>query len=167
MPTSLRRRLSLVALCAIAVVPKLAAQSTEEFDSYKLRVSGYWVYATPTGSLEGSANTDIGAIDLTKDLHFNNYSTFFGKLDWKFTHKNHIYIVGSRLTSSRETVLSRTFTFQGQTFDAGLITQASLDSPAKASAISTTLSGEGEDTSVSGFRSTCSILRLQSKQLRR
>jgi len=129
MPTSLRRRLSLVALCAIAVVPKLAAQSTEEFDSYKLRVSGYWVYATPTGSLEGSANTDIGAIDLTKDLHFNNYSTFFGKLDWKFTHKNHIYIVGSRLTSSRETVLSRTFTFQGQTFDAGLITQASLDSP--------------------------------------
>ena len=129
MPTSLRRRLSLVALCAIAVVSKLDAQSTEEFDSYKLRVAGFWVYSTPTGSLEGSANTDIGAIDLTKDLHFNTYSTFFGKLDWKFTHKNHIYIYGSRLTSSKETVLTRTFTFQGQTFEAGLTAQAGLDSP--------------------------------------
>jgi hypothetical protein len=64
-----------------------AAQGTEEFDSYKLRVAGYWVYSTPTGTLQGSADTDIGAIDLTKDLHFNTYSTFFGKLDWKFTHK--------------------------------------------------------------------------------
>jgi hypothetical protein len=110
-------------------VPKLAAQSDEEFDSYKLRLAGYWVYSTPTGSLEGSASTDIGSIDLTKDLHFNTYSTFYGKLDWKFTHKNHIFIYGSRLTSSKETVLTRTLTFQGQTFAAGLTTQSSLDSP--------------------------------------
>jgi len=112
MPTSLiRTRLCLVALCAIALVPKLAAQSTEEFDSYKLRLAGYWVYSTPTGSLQGSAETDLGAIDLTKDLHLNTYSTFYGKLDWKFTHKNHIFIFGSRLVSSKETVLTRTFTF--------------------------------------------------------
>jgi hypothetical protein len=91
MPTSLIRvRLCLVALFASVLVPKLAAQSTEEFDSYKLRLAGYWVYSTPTGSLQGSADTDIGAIDLTKDLHFGTYSTFCGKLDWKFTHKNHI-----------------------------------------------------------------------------
>jgi hypothetical protein len=43
-------------------------------------------YSTPTGSLEASASTDIGSIDLEKDLHFQTYSTFFGKLDWKCEH---------------------------------------------------------------------------------
>src|SRR5215469_10134406 len=89
----------LFVFCVITVVPKLSAQSTDEFDSYKIRFEGDWVYATPSGSLEGSAETDAHSIDLEKDLHFNNYSTFFGKLDWKFTHKNHIYVFGSRLTS--------------------------------------------------------------------
>jgi hypothetical protein len=114
-------------LCVVAVVPKLPAQSTEEFDSYKLRLEGFWVYSTPSGTLQGSA--DSGTINLEKDLHFSDYSTFFGKLDWKFTHKNHLYVFGSRLTSSQETVLTRTITFQGKTFEAGLTTQSSLDSP--------------------------------------
>lgn len=52
-----------------------------------------------------------------------------GGLDWKFTHKNHIYVFGSRLTSSKETVLSRTITLEGKTFDAGLTVQGKLDSP--------------------------------------
>ena len=120
----------LVMLCVIAIVPKLSAQSTEEFDSYKIRFEGDWVYSTPSGSLEGSAETDAHSIDLEKDLHFNNYSTFYGMLDWKFTHKNHVFVFGSRLTSSQETVLTRTITFQGQTFEAGLTTKSSLDSPA-------------------------------------
>jgi hypothetical protein len=116
-------------LCAIAV-PRLPAQSTDEFDSYKLRLAGDWVYSTPTGSFQGSANTDMGSIDLTKDLHFNAYSTFYAGLDWKFTHKNHLYVFGSRLTSSKETVLARTITFDGKTFEAGLTVQGNLDSPA-------------------------------------
>jgi hypothetical protein len=88
------------------------------------------MYSTPTGSLQGSATTDIGSIDFEKDLHFQAYSTFFGKLDWKFTHKNHLYVFGTRLTSSQETVLTRTITFDGQTFVAGLTVQSTLDSPA-------------------------------------
>jgi len=127
---STRLVFGLCMLCGIAFVPKLSAQSTEEFDSYKIRFEGDWVYATPSGSLEGSASTDIGPIDLEKDLHFQSYSTFFGKLDWKFTHKNHLYVFGSRLTSSQETVLTRTITLDGQTFVAGLTTQSNLDSPA-------------------------------------
>ena len=117
-------------LCALflaVAVPALKAQSGEEFDSYRLKLEGYWVYSTPTGTLQGSA--DSGTVDLTKDLNFNTYSTFFGKLDWKFTHKNHLYVFGSRLQSSRETVLTRTITFQGQTFVAGLTTKSGLDSP--------------------------------------
>lgn len=123
-------RLTLSLLLVIAVAPKVAAQSTGEFDSYKLRLAGDWFYSTPTGTFEGSANTDVGSIDVTKNLHFDTYSTFYGELDWKFTHKNHIYVFGSRLTSSKETVLTRTITFDGKTFEVGLAVQSNLDSPA-------------------------------------
>jgi hypothetical protein len=122
--------LALFLLCVLVSPPRLQAQSTEEFDSYHVKIGGFWVYATPTGTLQGSASTDLGPVDLVKDLHFDTYSTFFGKLDWKFTHKNHIYVFGSRLTSSKETVLTRTITFDGKTFVAGLTTQSNLDSPA-------------------------------------
>jgi len=116
-------------LFSTAPVPELRAQSNDEFDSYRIKLEGFWAYSSPSGTLHGSAQTDVGAIDLQKDLGFNNYSTFAGKLDWKFTHKNHFYIAGEAFTSSRQTVLTRTFTFQGQTFEAGLQTQSSLDSP--------------------------------------
>ena len=124
---SVRLILGFGVLFALAAVPALKAQSQEEFDSYRLKLEGDWVYSTPSGTLQGSA--DSGIVDLTKDLNFNSYSTFFGKLDWKFTHKNHLYVFGSRFTSSQQTVLTRTFTFQGKTFEAGLTTQSSLDSP--------------------------------------
>jgi len=39
-------------------------------------------------------------------------------------------VFGSRFTSSKETVLTRTITFDGKTFVAGLTVQSSLDSPA-------------------------------------
>jgi hypothetical protein len=116
--------------CALGFLARSEAQSAEEFDHYHVKFEGDWVYATPTGALQGSASTDLGPIDLVKDLHFETYSTFFGKLDWKFTHKNHIYVFGSRLSSAKETVLTRTITFDGKTFVAGLTTQSSLDSPA-------------------------------------
>ena len=127
-PTSLIFRLFL--FCLVAVVPVLRAQSDEEFDSYKLKLEGFWVYASPSGSLQSSVQTGMGPIDLQKDLGFNNYSTFMGKLDWKFTHKNHLDIAGEAFKSSRQTVLTRTITFQGQTFEAGLTTQSNLDAPA-------------------------------------
>jgi len=54
----------LVVLCAILVVPKLPAQSTEEFDYYHVKLGGFWVYSTPTGTIQGSATTDLGPVDL-------------------------------------------------------------------------------------------------------
>lgn len=117
------------ALFAVAAVPSLKAQSDDEFDSYKLKLEGFWVYASPSGSLQSSVQTGMGPIDLQKDLGFNNYSTFAGKLDWKFTHKNHFYVSGEAFKSSRQTALTRTITFQGQTFEAGLTTQSNLDAP--------------------------------------
>ena len=120
---------SLCVVCLVAAVPSLRAQSDDEFDSYKLKLEGFWVYASPSGSLQSSVQTATGPIDLQKDLGFNNYSTFMGKLDWKFTHKNHLYIAGEAFKSSRQTALTRTITFQGQTFEAGLTTQSNLDAP--------------------------------------
>ena len=55
-----------------------------------------------------------------------DYSTFTGKLKWKFTRKNHFYVTVSPFDTDRTTTLTRTFAFQGQTFNAGSITRSDL-----------------------------------------
>lgn len=97
----------------------------EDFDSYKLRIDAAWFYSNPTGSIHGESDT--GSVDLNKDLGFATYSTISGKVDWKFTRKNHLYITIIPMDTSRQTVLNRTFTFEGQTFTAGLTTSSSLN----------------------------------------
>jgi len=104
----------------------LRAQQQEDFDKYKIRIDTFWFYSNPSGNVQGSA--DSGSVDLQKDLGFNTYSTFAGKIDWKFTRKNHLYFVGSSFSQSRQTVLNRTIVFQGQTFVVGSTTQSSLKS---------------------------------------
>lgn len=101
-----------------------AADDSDELDSYKLRVDAYWFYSNPSGQLQGSGDTD--RIDLNYDLGFNSYSTFSGLVDWKFTHKNHLTFAVSPFQQSRTTVLKRTITYQGQTFNVGLVTNANL-----------------------------------------
>jgi hypothetical protein len=103
------------------------SQSTEkeDFDKYKLKIDAGWYYTNPGGQLHGE--TDNGSVDLQKDLGFNSYSTFSGKVDWKFTRKNHLYVQLIPFYISRQHVLTRTFTFQGQTFTTGLTTNSSLD----------------------------------------
>lgn len=123
-----RRALSAVLLLAcFSATPYLHAQENQDkdFDTYKLRVDAGWYYSKPTGNLHGA--NDSGSIDLNKDLNFQNYSTFSGKVDWKFTRKNHFYVSSIPLHASHQTVLNRTFTFRGKTFDAGLTSNSSLD----------------------------------------
>ena len=111
-------------LLALAIlVPALRAQ--EEFDSYKIRFDGDWIYSNPSGNIQGSS--DRVPVDVNRDFQFNSYSTFLFKADWKFTRKNHFYVVVGRFDQSRETQLSRTITFQNQTFSAGAITHVSLN----------------------------------------
>ena len=112
-------------LCVVAFAPGVYAQ--DDFDAYTIRFSGYWLYPTPSGTLQGAVGTR--SIDLQQDLAFNSYSTAVGRLDWKFTRKNHLYVQGIPFRSSRQTVLSKTITFQGQTFSARLVIQSRLDSP--------------------------------------
>jgi hypothetical protein len=101
----------------------------EDFDAYKLRIDADWYYVSPSGFLQGTTagGPNVPEIDLQKDLGLPNYSTFAGKLDWKFTRKNHLYLLGSPFNMSHSTVLVRTFTFQGQTFTAGLAANSTLN----------------------------------------
>ncbi len=118
-------RLLLLGAAALAFVLTVPARA-QDFDAYKVRLSGFWAYSTPSGSLQGSS--DSGTINLQQDLGFNSYSTLVGKIDWKFTRKNHLYLVATPFNSFRQTVLDRTIDFQGQTFVGGATIQSSLKS---------------------------------------
>jgi hypothetical protein len=120
----LPRLLSVVILAVLSGIASRLQAEDDDFDSYKIKIIGYWFHSEPSGTLEG-ANAP-GTIDITKDLGFHSYSTFTGKVDWKFTRKNHLYFVGSPVDFSRQTVLTRTIEFQGHTFVAGLTTQSDL-----------------------------------------
>lgn len=119
-----QRLAGIAALVLVLAIPALA--QSEDFDSYKVRIDAFWAYSSPSGNLQGSA--DSGTVDLQKDLGFNSYSTIVGKIDWKFTRKNHFYFSAAPFDTSHQTVLNRTIVFQGQTFTAGLTTQSSLKS---------------------------------------
>jgi len=129
-PTPLRRlRVSvflpaMTLLTIFAAAPLLRAADDDELDSYRLRVDGFWFYSNPSGNIQGSGES--GRIDVNDDLGFNSYSTFSGFVDWRFTRKNHLTFTGSPFEQQRTTVLRRTITYQGQTFDVGLQTHADL-----------------------------------------
>jgi hypothetical protein len=122
----LRRMLLIAFILLLALPTALLAQQNDDFDDYKVRIDAFWFYSNPSGNIQGYFSGDSASIDLQKDLGFNTYSTFAGKFDWKFTRKNHFYVAASPFNTSRQTTLSRTFIFQGQTFEAGLVTQSDL-----------------------------------------
>jgi hypothetical protein len=67
------------------------AQQSEEFDKYKIRFDAAWFYAYPSGTMR--VQGDTYPVELTKDLSFKTYSTFAGKVNWKFIHKNYFHVV--------------------------------------------------------------------------
>ena len=119
--------LSLV-LFALAALPLAHASDKdkdhEDWDAYKLRFDLYWFYSQPSGTFFGAGNN--GSFDLSKDIGFNSYSTFSGKVDWKFTHKNHLYFIATDFNQSKTVTLNRTIVFQGQTFNVGAATTGDL-----------------------------------------
>src|ERR1700748_2058752 len=125
--TAMTKRALMLAAVLLAVVPCLSAQDDTDFDAHTIRISAFWFYSNPSGSFEGS--NDTSSINLTKDFGFNSYSTFTGKVDWKFTHKNHFYVTGSSFNQTRLATLARTINFRGQTYDVGLSTKANLSAP--------------------------------------
>jgi hypothetical protein len=116
----------LALLVLLAGAPQArAASGDDEFDRYKLRFEGFWFYSHPMGHF--SSKGDTGLLDLQADVGFNSYSTFSGKVDWKFTHKNHLYFAATEFNQNKTVVLHRDITFQGQTFNAGATATGALE----------------------------------------
>jgi hypothetical protein len=115
-----------VALLAAAPAARASGSSDKEYDSYKLRFDFYWFDARPTGEFTSPGHT--GTLDLRRDIGFDYSSTFLGKADWKFTHKNHFYFIVTSLDRTRTVTLQRTVTFQEQTFFPGETATGSLRS---------------------------------------
>jgi hypothetical protein len=119
------RGMSLIASLLLLAFPvALHGQKQEEFDEYKIRFDTGWFYSSPSGTIR--AQGDTYPVDLTKDLSFNSYSTFAGKVDWKFTHKNHFYVVIVPLWTSRTNTLSRDIVWAGNPIHAGAAVQSEL-----------------------------------------
>ncbi|HKN24246.1 MAG TPA: hypothetical protein VJX72_05310 [Candidatus Acidoferrum sp.] len=114
---AVRLMFGLVALVSASMLFALRASGQEEFDQYKVRLIGYWLFSKPSGNIQGHA--DSVPVDFQRDLGFSSYSTGGAALDWKFTHKNHFYVVLVPLFSSKQAILTRTITFEGQTFTVG------------------------------------------------
>jgi hypothetical protein len=100
------------------------ASGQEEFDQYKIRFDAGWFYSNPSGTVR--AQGDTVPVDLVRDLNFSSYSTFAGKVDWKFTHKNHFYVVVVPLWTSRTTTLSRDIVWAGNPIHVGAVVQSNL-----------------------------------------
>ncbi len=111
------RQVLLTALLLSLNVPASQAVEGEDLDVYKLRVTTLWWFSRPTGSFTGTANS--GSFDVNRDLHFGDYSTFTGGVDWRFKRKHHLTFSISPVTNSKTAVIDRVITFQGQTFDIG------------------------------------------------
>lgn len=132
MPTLLRRfslgrtalLAALITLAFVAASTPLHAQNDDEYDSYKLRIDGFWFYSNPSGNFQASGPST--PIDINATLGFNSYSTFAGLVDWHFTHKNHLLFAVSPFEQTRTVVLNRTITFQGKTFTVGTTASADL-----------------------------------------
>jgi hypothetical protein len=120
----LQKALPIFCFLLLVLPVALHAQQSDDFDDYKVRLDTYWFYSNPSGSVQG--RSDEVPVDFQKDLGFNGYSTFAVRADWKFTHKNHFYVALSRFNSSRQTILDRTITFRGQTFEAGTSVRSDL-----------------------------------------
>lgn len=115
-----------ILIAGVLSLPVLAFGQNEEQDieQYNVRVTGFWLYSYPTVMLQAAAHG--GTLDFNHDFAFNQYSTFLGKVDWKLTRKNHLYLSAAPFNQSNQAVLNRTITFRGQTYSVGATARGEL-----------------------------------------
>jgi hypothetical protein len=103
---------------------RAGSEEHEDWDAYKLRFGLFWFYSQPSGRF--TSENRSGFFDLQKDVGFNSYSTFYGKVDWKFTRKNHLFLAASDFEQTRTFRLTRPIVFRGQTFNVNSVANANL-----------------------------------------
>lgn len=102
----------------------LAQTGEGEADQYSVRVTGFWLHSSPTVRLEAAGHN--GFIQFDRDFGFSDYSTFLGKIDWRFTRKNHLTFSAAPFNQSNQAVLNRTILFRGQTYQFGATAKGNL-----------------------------------------
>jgi len=103
---------------------RAGSEEHEDWDAYKFRFGLSWFYSQPSGRFTSENRT--GFFDLQADVGFNSYSTFYGKMDWKFTRKNHFFLAATDFDQSKTFRLNRPIVFRGQTFNVNSVAHASL-----------------------------------------
>lgn len=95
----------------------LSGQEHEDFDAHRFKVMGYWWFARPVGSFQGKVGP--GSFPVDSSTGFVDYSTFAGRLDWKFKRKHHLLFDVSPTSTLKSIVLTKTIVFQGATYSGG------------------------------------------------
>jgi len=159
----LRLLFGLVLFALAVATPELHAQD-EDFDSYKLRIDAFWFRASPSGSIQSSGQYGFGLVDIDKDLGLDSFSTFAGKMDWKFTRKTICTLrsVPSIDRGRQYSTVPWCFRVRPLTLDS--LHKANLRPISTPRATSTTSFGGSADILASRFRSTCLIRRRVSVQ---
>jgi hypothetical protein len=116
----------LLLVCLLSAVRGIAQTNDEDLDAYKIWIAGYWWYSQPTGSFTAAGHNSTESFDLRRDFDFGSYSTFTGDVDWRFKRKHHLLLSVSPVDSSKSVVLARTITFQGETYNVGVLVSADL-----------------------------------------
>jgi hypothetical protein len=103
-----------IALLMLVALPLARAQGAGDLDNYKWRVEGSWWFSHPSGyfGLQGGSNY----FDVNKDFGFGSYSTFTGKVDWRFGRKHHFLLNVTPNWNSRTAIINRQIIFEGQTY---------------------------------------------------
>jgi len=121
-----KKWLSIVSLAAMVAMLPTMARADEEFDNAKWRLQLYGWVSQPAGYFNGTGGN--GYFDLQKDFGFGNYATFSGRMDWRFKRKHHLTFSVAPVLSSRTATLTRSITWQGQTYDIGASVNAGIKS---------------------------------------
>lgn len=103
-----------------------AQTNDKDLDAYKIWIAGYWWYSQPSASFNAAGNAHTIAFNLQRDFDFGQYSTFTGNVDWRFKRKHHLTFSASPVDSSNSATLTRTITFQGETYNVGAKVSADL-----------------------------------------
>lgn len=115
----------LLLVCLLSAAWGNAQTNDEDFDAYKLWVSGNWWYSQPDGSFNAAGHAGTISFNLQRDFNFGSFSTFTGYVDWRFKRKSHLTFAVSPIDLSKSVTVTRTITYQGDTFNVG--TQVSAD----------------------------------------
>ena len=116
----------IVAIFLVAVVSSGYAQAGQDLDNQKWRVEGSWWFSQPSGFFGARGSNNY--FDINRDFGFGSYSTFAGKIDYRFGRKHHFLFGITPVNASRTVTLNRTIDFQGQEFLVGAQVSANIKS---------------------------------------